>query len=257
MTKLASILIACLTLAGCLDDEEGLTSTEQEVESTGLTGLLTCTNKNGCDFPLGKDDGTRACFLAGIKGSLQGQQQHFISTGVSVLSRFGNFILRIVPGPSGTLSGSAVCVTNHHWMSFGQWNGGAATHLGNTPGQQCFLTSIESLDGFRHSSDQVSVIQLTDGSWRLVGTTGGVRAFANCIVPTGGSLWGYGWSWNNGTVTLPLAQNPGGVACALSKVQGSFTTAGDRISIGYNPQLVEWNMTLSGTSHTGGARCFD
>lgn len=268
MNRTSIIMAITLSnLVGCLDDEladEQLSSAEQEVDSTQLTGLLTCNNGSQqvrtCDFFLRKDDGQGACFLAGIKGRLQGNQATFSST-VRIESVGGNLVLRITPGVgvNQSLSASAVCVTTHKAISFAQWNTGQpAASLGNVPGMQCFLTNVETSTGFTHSSNHVSVFQLTTGEWVLGGSqSGSVRAFARCIVPTGGSVWGYGYAWNNGTTTLPLAQNSGGVACALNTIQGAFTTATDRVSIGYQSSVLQWNMTLSGASHAGGARCFD
>lgn len=269
MTKLTLIALALAT--GCIDDvtDDDLSSSEQEVGGTLLTSLKTCNNGSWstrtCDFEL-TDAAGHMCFIAGIKGSLNGDFPN-LGGEVSFVSDAGKLWLRIIPptGINRSLSASAICIAPATAVGSGTWQTGeAAKNLGNVPGQQCFLTKIQNFGKFTSSADQVSAFQTNGtGPWRLgggpanpSGSTASVRVSAACIVPTGGSLWGWGWAWN-GNNTFPLAQNHGGVACALSKIQGTFTSASDQISLGYDPQLVQWNVRLAGTSHGVGATCFD
>lgn len=280
--QLAVFTVPCLATA-CIDETDATeadpesSSVEQDVSSTSLTQLFSCSTTGSdqqsfCNFNLAPDDGQHVCVLAGIQGNWFGSNLGGGVAGIQTVTNVDGtrrFVLHMESGwgLNRTIKASAICTTPYarEPLTGGTWKAGqSATFLGNKPGLQCFLSFLSNFTGFSHSTDSVSVFQNPDtGSWfiggsQVPGTT--LSASATCFVPTGGALWGYSYTWNNGTNTLPLAPNDpqgNGVACGLNTVAGAFTTSGDKIALSYASALNQWNVTLSGAHHHVEARCYN
>lgn len=278
-------------LTACIGDgtDEDLGSAEQDVTSTGLTGMYSCSTTGSqqqasCDINLNvRMDSQHVCVLAGVQGQLHGNTigggVASVGSGSYYKDANGNWVhdyhLHLDPGwgLNRTIRASAICttpygpaLTQQGYYTGGSWKSGQpATFIGNVPGLQCFLSGISNYDGFGNNTDNVSVYQVGNdwyiGGHQASGTT--LTASATCFVPTGGSLWGWSYGWNNGTNTLNLTQNDpnaNGIACGLDKIEGAFTTTTDRIQMWYDASLTQWKVTLaslSGGHKAVDARCYN
>lgn len=277
------VICSALVLSGltaCIGDgaDEDLGSAEQDVTSTGLTGMYSCSTTGSdqqqtCDYNLNVPmDSQHVCVLAGVQGMIHGNS---IGGGVAAVvsgpyyQKNGVWVhdyhLKLDPGwgTNRLIKASAICTTPYGpaQTTGGSWKTGqAATFIGNKPGLQCFLSGIYNYDGFGNNTDNVSVYEVGN-DWYIGGHQGSgttLSASATCFVPTGGSLWGWSYAWNNGTSALNLTQNDpngNGVACGLNKVEGAFTNTTDRIQIWYDAALTQWKVTLASLS--GGHKAVD
>jgi hypothetical protein len=262
-------------LTACIGDgtegtDDDLGTAEQDVTSTQLTGLHSCSTGSAvavpdCKIPLNAwNDFNTSCVLAGLGGDVNGYY-----TKAVVAPEGDHWYLYLNPGYGAgrTIKASAICTTPYGHASGGDWSAGsAAKYLGNTPGMQCFLQRLSGSLAFGANTDNVQVYQTVNGNWYLGGhqaSGASLSATAACFVPTGGALWGWSYAWNNGTNTLNLTQNDpqaNGVACGLNKIEGAFTSQTDKIQIWYDSQLTQWKTTLA--SPSGGhkameARCYN
>ena len=267
---LGAVLVSGLT--ACIGDgtDEELGSAEQDVSSTALTGMYSCSTGSSiavadCKIPLNAwNDFSTSCFLAGVQGNLNG---YGVKAEVAPDGEKWALYLNPGYGVGRTIRASSICTTPYGYHGGGTWSTGqAATYLGNTPGMQCFLQRFNGSNAFGVNTDNVQVYETSAGNWYLGGHQASgesVTASAACFVPTGGSLWTWGYAWNNGTNTLNLTQNDpnaNGIACGLDKIEGAFTSLTDKIQIWYDSSLTQWKVTLA--SPSGGhkavdARCYN
>jgi hypothetical protein len=246
MKRIITIAIVLALFPGCVevaDDELGVA--ELALTGTALQSW-TCPGRyveyGGCTFDLGLVAG-RACFLAGVRGSLD-------HADVVIYQHDGRWQLEVFPNGT-TLSAATVCVspaTNmtpiQHWAS----SSGTSVNLGSGPSRRCFLTRIAAMTGMDQADDHVRVWKALDGTWYLGGNQHGESAWAAaaCIDATPVAVVGASAPPNQIT-TVTLADNPGGVGCALQRISGSFVPAGtgDGAWIDYVASLTDWTLTVS------------
>jgi hypothetical protein len=218
---------------------ENVATTQQAFSGTVLSthsrsdNLPTSANKRD----LGSSSGV-TCFLAGVGGNLSSSLGAMAPSGtlytsaeVRVYEGGGHWWLetRSGKGSPDDIIGKAMCVSSVSGrLAEKGWSYGGPVQLDEgypaNPARRCYLTSVRNSDpiyaddGFGSSGDQVRVWQDPVTSKWYLGGSGDAAGSARCINVTGS----YGLGGQVGATTMELGYNFGGVACALTAVQGRF-----------------------------------
>jgi hypothetical protein len=254
-----------VTLAGCAVDGESAQdeATGAMDQAVTIAGGYAWGSTTGTTVDLGSATGY-TCFLTSVVGQMV---SGFTDMGVppfparaGVALENGHWIFREWSS-NAAMGASVQCVASDlNRTAVRTWHrGDAAVLLGPaTPHRKCFLTEVAKTDysqGWSHDSDFVRV--WNDGTnWYVGGTQSGSASGSAVCVDFPGDYGSWLWVAGTGTTTHPLAYNPGGVACFLTGLGGSFNNPdwNDGVTIGYDPGILTYNETVS-NGKSGWATC--
>lgn len=218
-----------IALSACTDQ---LGTVEQDVTWSNLSTYDCSDNQctTGTHVLVGPAS-DRTCFIAGVSGYLDADQQAITEFLVYVDSSDNNYYL-LAPGAEnfGVQRVTVACINTVQNRAFARATQGTTGQFAGPNGAQrrCFLTggsfwcNKNNCDG--NYLDTIAMTQF-GGSWYATTSGAAVEADGVCVdVPTQVTAIGYGHD-ADGEVSGPITSNPGGVACGLTSLQGKWGNA--------------------------------